>query len=49
VEEKKKRMSFKRRVFLMAVGYCSLALDKLEGKPTRPSKSATKGRIKIVG
>jgi hypothetical protein len=41
------KMSLKRRLFLMAVGYLALALDKLEGKSIEPPK-VKRGRIKIV-
>jgi hypothetical protein len=48
MEKSKKKMSAKRRVLLMTVGYLSLALDKLEGKSTEPPKTSRTGRIKIV-
>ena len=47
-DTKKKRISVRRRVLLMTVGYFSLALDKLEGKPTQPPKLPKPGKIKIV-
>lgn len=43
----KSKMSLKRRLFLMAVGYVALALDKLEGKSVEPPR-IKRGRIKIV-
>jgi hypothetical protein len=46
--EKKERMSKRRRLFLIAVGYMALALDKLEGKETKP-RPVKSGRIDIVG
>lgn len=48
MERKKKKMSRRRRAFLIAVGYLSLALDRLEGKPTAPPESLKRGRIRIV-
>lgn len=45
---RKTRMSLKRRLLLMMVGYMALGLDKLEGKPTAPPPPVRKGRIKIV-
>lgn len=48
MEKKKEQMGRRRRAFLMAVGYLSLALDRLEGKSTEPPKRTRKGRIKIV-
>lgn len=46
---KRKRMSKRRRLFLIAVGCMALALDKLEGKPTQPPRPVKSGRIKVVG
>ena len=47
-KQKKERMSNRRRVFLMPVGYRALALDKLEGKSTEPRQAVKRGRIKVV-
>jgi hypothetical protein len=47
-KQKKEKMSKRRRAFLIAVGYMSLALDKLEGKSTQPPQPVKRGRIKIV-
>jgi len=44
----KKRMSKRRRAFLIVVGCLALALDKQEGKTTEPPRPVRKGRIKIV-
>lgn len=44
----KEKMSKRYRVFLLAVGYLALALDKLEGKPTEPRRPVKRGRIKLV-
>jgi hypothetical protein len=48
MEKKTKQMDRRRRAFLIAVGYLSLALDRLEGKSTEPPKLTKRGRIKIV-
>jgi hypothetical protein len=45
--EKKEKVSFQRRAFLIAVGMMVLFLDKLEGKATAP-RPVTSGRIEIV-
>ena len=47
-KQKRERMSKRRRAFLIAVGYMVLALDKLEGKSTRPPQPVKRGRINIV-
>jgi hypothetical protein len=47
-ETEREKLSKRRRAFLIAVGYAALALDKLEGKSTKQSVPATRGRIKIV-
>jgi len=45
---KKRRVSLKRRVLLLSVGYVSLALDKLEGKAAEPPPLPKPGKIKII-
>jgi hypothetical protein len=47
-KKKKEEMSKRRRAFLMAVGYLSLTLDRLEGKPKTSTRPVKSGRIKIV-
>jgi hypothetical protein len=43
-----KTMSKRRRLFLVAVGYMALALDRLEGQAGQPRRPVKSGRIKIV-
>ena len=45
----KEKVSKHRRAFLLAVGYLTLTLDKLEGRPSEPPRPIKSGRIKIVG
>jgi hypothetical protein len=45
--EKKEKMSFRRRTFLIAIGFVALFLDKLEGRPADP-QPVTTGRIEII-
>jgi hypothetical protein len=45
--EKRERIGPFRRVFLICVGFLTLALDRLEGKPTEPPPPKNR-RIKIV-
>jgi hypothetical protein len=48
MNKKERKLSRRRRAFLIAVGYLSLALDKLEGKSIKPARAPHRGRIKIV-
>ena len=45
--EKRERIGPFRRLFLICVGLLTLAVDKLEGKPTEPPPAKNR-RIRIV-